>query len=331
LFSYAVVPVEETHFPPKGDNVPVVHLPPSSTSPYPEPVYQVLPVAEPARKHPPYGAGSRRFRRRRKLPWKLEKHGLESLGYLFREPRILAWLIGGLGLGTAIGSALFLLLVSSEPENMAFLFLWAGFPLYVLCFLGGFWNGVLGSAMAGEAGVVRWPGINVPLILRGCWRCLWCFLAGPVVPLAAGFYFWLNAGDLTTLDWWIMAELVFVSANYWLFSFLAVVDKDSCRQATPANVIRMIRQLGWHSVLAALLMFTWTVIHGLWGLDALRELHRFIGSGWFWLWFCSISAVFWMTCLLRWLGVRTFRNRNKDAAVAVAEPLWSPRLPPASV
>jgi len=319
VFAYTVVPVEETFSPPT----------PASA----EPVYQVLPVADtaPAYRQRYDHRELIRRRRRQRLPWTLERHGLESLGYLFREPRILGWLIGGLGLGTAIGSTLFLLLTSNEPESMVFLLLWMGFPIYVLCFVGGFLDGVLASATQGEAGVVRWPGFNVALILRGCWRCLWCFLAGPIVPLAAGAYFWLHAGDLATVDWWIMAELVFVSSTYWLFSFLAVVQNDSIWQATPANVLKVIRQLGWHAALAAVLMFAWTVIHGLWALDALRELHRFIGTGWFWLWLCSIFAVYWMTCLLRWLGVRSYRCRIKDAPPVIARVLWTPQLPPASI
>jgi hypothetical protein len=330
-FSYQAVPVEETFSPPR--QAPPVAQPPLSPHPEPEPIYQVLPVGNPAPEYRrPHGRRDPiRRPRRRRLPWTLEKHGLEALAYLFRDPRLMAWLIGGLGLCTAIGSALFLLLTSPEPESVIFLLLWAGFPLYGLCFICGFWNCVLSSATAGEAGVVRWPGFNVRLILEGCGRCAWCFVAGPVVPLAVGFYFWLNAGDLATLDWCILAELVFVSACYWLFSFLAVVEKDSIWQATPANVLRVIRQLGWYSLLTVVLMFAWAVFHGLWALDALKELHRFIGSGWLSLWICSMFAVYWMTCLLRALGVRSYRCRLKNAPAEATPALWTPRLPPAPI
>ena len=96
-------------------------------------------------------------------------------------------------------------------------------------------------------------------------------------------------------------------------------------------MLRVIRQLGWHALLTVVLMFAWAVIHGFWALDALKEFHHTIGSGWFWLWLCSMSAVFWMTCLLRALGVRSYRCRLKDAPAEAAPALWTPRLPSASI
>jgi hypothetical protein len=328
--AYQAIPIEETFTRPIVDAVPVARPVPAPDSA--EPIYQVLPVVETAPEDRRLYAMPALIRRRRsrRVPWTLEKNGMESLAYLFREGRLVAWLIGGLALATAIGSALFIFLTSPEPESAVFVLPWAGFPLYGLCFICGFWNGVLKSATAGEAGKVFWPGLKVRLILEGCGRCLWCLLAGPVVPLAAAYYFWLNSGDLTTLDWCILAELVFVAASYWLFSFLAVAEKDSIWYATPANVLRVIRVLGWHSLLTVILMFVWAVVHGLWALGALSEMHRFIGSGWFSLWWCSVFAVYEMTCLLRALGVRFYRCRL-GAPAGATPALWTPRLPAAPV
>jgi hypothetical protein len=276
---------------------------------------------------PPIVAALRR--RRRRIPtWNLERYGLECLAYPFHEPQLLAWAGGGLGLGTAIGAALFLFLTSSVPETgLLLLPIFGWVPLCTVDVVCGFWNCVIASALIGEAGVVRWPGANLPRILQGLGRCLWCLIAGPMLPIAAGIYFWLNAGELTTLDWLILLELAFLAATYWLFALVAVVKNDTILAAIPSAVVRLVRELRWYSLWAAGLMCAWLLVHGLWLLDAAKELHHFVGFGWISLWLCSASAFYWMTCLLRWMGLRIFWNRGKQKNEVV---LWSGQLPEAS-
>jgi hypothetical protein len=180
------------------------------------------------------------------------------------------------------------------PLLLAFLLL----PGYACAFL----DCTLTSAAAGEARNVRWPGTNVGLVVKSALTWLICFLAGPVVPAVAGFFYWLDCGDPDALDWVILAELGAVAVGYWLLLLLAVSRGDRLLDANPARVEELVNRLGHRLVLAVFAASLVALAHGYWLLAALLELHRDL-SGLALLAGCWVSVLFLATFLFRLLGV----------------------------
>jgi hypothetical protein len=260
-------------------------------------------------------------RRRRRRPWNLETHPSHFLAYPLRAWPLIAWL--GAALTVSIGVLVVAIVdaPATAPSVKPPWFVAAFLPFLVVCYLCGLWNSVLTSAVAGEAGVVRWPGKDLRVVGRGVVRCFGCFLAGPVVLAAVAYWFWLDAGDLAIIDWLILGELSLIAAGYWLLALLVVAERNGLRHATPLNVLASIRRLRIRGLVGA--VFFWLVIalHALWSFDILGELHTQSVGPWLSLWACCTSLLFWMTLLLRWLGVRSFMSRvGKSKATSAFTP-----------
>jgi len=128
-------------------------------------------------------------------PWPLETCWDQCLLYPLRAWFLLLYLAGGLAGLT--GAAVLTLLDPLGPP--AFLdrqqWSWPGFcllALLVLAYACGLLQCALSSGLAGEAGKVRWPACDLLLVLRSAGIWLLCFLAGPVVLVAGGFFYWLH-------------------------------------------------------------------------------------------------------------------------------------------
>ena len=259
----------------------------------------------------------RRPRPRKRIRlWKLETRWDQCLRYPVYAWRILGGLSAVLAVGLTI--TLFVLMNVLQGRMGPEAWFWFVLPLLGGGYIGAFLHCVVTSAAAGEAGVVRWPGNDVALIVRGFGRCVGCLLAGPVFPLAGALVFWFYAGDLGFVDWLILVELVCAAAIYWVFAFLAVTEKDGVRHATPVNILDVIRRLRWSALGGAVTVCVCTFLHGLWTLEALAGLHRTVFAL-FSLGLCSASALFWLTFLLRWLGVCSFLSRTMQVKLLAAE------------
>jgi hypothetical protein len=236
--------------------------------------------------------------RRLRRAWRIETRWYHCLLYPLR-----AWpLVLGLAVVlTGLTGVTVLALPDMVDLPLAQVFLMI--PLLVLGYACGFLDCVLASATAGEVRHVHWPGGNVSLALKSCGTWLACFLAGPVVPAGAGFWYWLHCGDPEALDWLILAELVAVTVGYWLLALLAVSQKGRLRDANPASVADLAFRLGYRAPAATLLATGLVIGHGLPALAAVEEIQHGGGAGWLVLGGCWASGLFWATFLLRLLAV----------------------------
>jgi hypothetical protein len=238
--------------------------------------------------------------------WALEQHWYQCLLYPFRAWPLVLGLAAALTVLTG-ATALVLPEVLVElrggpahrwlvcvPVLLAFFLL----PGYACAFL----DCTLTSAAAGEARNVRWPGANLGLVVKSTITWLVCFLAGPVLPAVAGFFYWLYCGDPDALDWLIMAELGVLAVGYWLLLLLAVSRRDRLRDANPARVEELVNRLGHRLVVVVLAASVIALAHGYWLLAALLELHRDFSAALLLLG-CWLSALFLDTFLFRLLGV----------------------------
>jgi hypothetical protein len=256
---------------------------------------------------PPKQARTPRLRRRRQL----ETRWTECLIYPFLSWRLL--LILALML-TVLSACLVLLL----PEMPRFSEMsrkeWLPYspcllvPLLIVAYTCGTLECALRSALAGEGPGAYWPGWYMKDALKSCLRWLFCFLAGPIVLIALAGYYWLYGGELTRLDWFILAELGTLAIAYWLLAIVTANESDRLRDANPLRVTQLFLRLRFRAIVPVLVVPALVFVHSLVALFALPELHRHTVLGWPMLLICWCSALFWATFLLRWLGVWCYRN-----------------------
>jgi hypothetical protein len=224
--------------------------------PSPQPFDPSAVAPEPAAPQPfdpghaePQGARDRPPpRRARGRGWPLEQHWYESLLYPCRAVPLVLGLAAALTVltgGLAMGLPEVLDELRAGPAQrwlfcLPVLLVLPLIPGYACAFL----DCTLASAAAGEARYVRWPAANFGLIMKSAAAWLGCLLAGPVVPAAVGFFYWLDCGDPDILDWLIVAELGILAVGYWLLLLLVVNRRDRLRDANPARVADLVDRLG---------------------------------------------------------------------------------------
>jgi len=194
------------------------------------------------------------------------------------------------------------------PPWWIWLVVWVA-PFLTLGYVCGFLQCVLVSAAAGEVGFVRWPGLDLRVLIRALTAWTACFLAGPIVFAATAFGFWLYAGDPTWVDWFIIAELCVVGTCHWLLALVAVHQGDRLRDANPLRVGDVIRRLGYPVVLAALGAAAVSLGFGLLVVQTLPSVHEESLQGWLLLWLGWLGGLGWLTFFFRLLGIWCFQSR----------------------
>ena len=250
-----------------------------------------------------------RFRRR----WPLEKHWFEFLSYPLRALPLA--LILAMAWATLIA-----ILSELMPDRWYTVEILACAPLLMITFmLFGYTvallQGTYAAARAGKAGFLVWPGRNMTLTVRGGVQGLLAFLAGPVVPAVVGYIFWVESGELQTIDWLILWDLGLAAVGYWALALLAVQEDNRLRDLHPAKVMNLARQIGFRAPLFALLIALPVVGKSLQTLGAFDRPGR-SSDGWLLLVMSWTGQLAWMLLLLRWFGVSRFRAVDHAARQA---------------
>jgi hypothetical protein len=175
------------------------------------------------------------------------------------------------------------------------------FPLLVIGYACGFLRCVLASALAGEAGEIRWPGYDVLLILKSTLIGAICFLEGPALLTGIAYFFWLEGGDLAIGDWAILWELLVVAVAHFSVLFLAVCLSNRVRDANPVRLVELVIQLGWRGRIIVLGGALLLVGDGMLILDALGSVKD--TSGWLPLFGWWAAGFYVLTLFFRWLGL----------------------------
>jgi hypothetical protein len=244
----------------------------------------------------------RRKSRRQWQAWPLETRWHQCLFY----PLLAFPLVLGLALLFTIMSGVTVLNwpnIVELPEQEPYLW-WLPcvlFPLLLVGYACGFYRCALASALAGEAGEIRWPGYDVLLVLKSTLISLVCFLEGPVLLTGIAYFFWLQGGDPTLGDQLILWELLVVAVAYFCVLFLAVCLGNSLRDANPARLVELIIELGWRGRIIVLGGALLLVGDGLLVLDALGSLQP--SSGWLPLFGWWAAGFYLLTLFSRWLGL----------------------------
>jgi hypothetical protein len=244
----------------------------------------------------------------RRYEWPLEKRWYECLVYPIRALPVLLPLAGLLTLLSATAVLGLPLLVEAEPPPglVGWLAIGAGVllaALTVFAYTCGFLQCVFFLSSVGEAREVLWSGRDLAVVPKATARWLFCFLAGPVVPAAGAFFYWLRGGDFGVLDWIIFVELVMVAAGYWLLAILAANRRDRLFDANPLRVAELVEGVGPRVVWAAALVGVFVLAHG-WGIFlALGQTHANLLGGLVLLFFCWFGLLFGTTFVFRLVGL----------------------------
>jgi hypothetical protein len=177
---------------------------------------------------------------------------------------------------------------------------------YVLAFL----HCVFVSSAAGEVQYVSWPGRDFGMVVKATVIWLACFLAGPVVPAAAGLWLWLHWGDPVLVDKLIMAELGIVTVTYWILAFVSVGQTGRLRDVNPLRVADVAHELGVIAILVVFAGACLAIAHTYWACTAIIKLEHDAGVGLLSLTACWLSAMYWATFLMRYVGLRRYHKRE---------------------
>jgi hypothetical protein len=164
------------------------------------------------------------------------------------------------------------------------------------------------SALAGEGCAPCLPRWKAPDPMISFVRWLFCFFAGPIVPAGLAVYFCIYGGDLTAVDWGIVAELSVVAVGYWFLCIVSANERNRLRDANPVRVAQLVQRLTYRAIVPLLIAPALGFGHVLLGYFALATLHEKIFVGWLLLACCWGSALFWSAFLFRLLGVWCFRT-----------------------
>jgi hypothetical protein len=181
-------------------------------------------------------------------------------------------------------------------------------PVLLISYACGSVECALTSALAGQGRGVYYSMRQVGLALRSGMRWLFCFLAGPAALIVFAGYYWLNAGDLTQLDWLILGELGVVAIAYWLLAVVAITESNRFRDANPVAVLRLVDRLGYRAAVPVLLAPIVLLAHVYVGFWALMQLHQHALVGLLLLACCWGGVLFFATFVFRLLGVWCYRT-----------------------
>ncbi len=242
--------------------------------------------------------------------WPLEKHWIEFLSYPLRALPLalilaMAWATLIAILGAMMPDRWDALEILPRAPVLMIVFMLFG---YTVAFL----QGTYAAARTGQAGFLVWPGRNMTVTVRGGVQGLLAFLAGPVLPAVVGYIFWVESGELQTIDWMILWQLGLVAVGYWALAMLAVQEDNRLRDLHPAAVMKLARQIGFRAPLFAVLIALPVVGQSLQTLGALDRPDRSAG-GWLLLVMSWTGQLAWMLLLLRWFGVSRFRAGGRGA------------------
>jgi hypothetical protein len=248
--------------------------------------------------------------------WTLERHWPEFLAYPVRAlPHVLIL--------SATMATLITILSHMMRDGWGMTEIVAHAPVLVPVLLAGFL--VLGYTVAflqvtyeaasdGKAGFVAWPGFDMRATVRSGVQGLLGFLAGPVVPAAGGFLFWLFSGEPQALQWLVLWALALMTVAYWALALLSVQQTNRLRDLHPATVVKVARQFGFRAVLTAVVIALPVVGPVLRTLGEL-ESPWLSAAGWLILALYWTGQMSWMVLFLRLFGVMRFRA--SDDAVSV--------------
>ena len=112
---------------------------------------------------------------------------------------------------------------------------------YILLFFGR----VLAAGAFGEDDHPRWPDWDMHEIAEGLGRWIWAGVMGFALGGFPAMVYWMECGDIDTVDQFIFGDLVAIGMAYALMALAASLLHENIAAANPLAVFVAIRRVGW--------------------------------------------------------------------------------------
>lgn len=203
-----------------------------------------------------------------------------------------------------------------RPANWAYGML--GISLVLLLFVLGrtlnYFNAVL--ALAAKGKVKHEASIDFDPIgaFMGCGQWFACFLAGPAFLFGAALGYWLYCGDLSVIDWMILAELGFAGVGWWLIAILLTNVDSDLRVPMPGQVVRTAWAMGRKTIEITAIGLAVFAAHLYAGAYGIGHLHDQPVTSFALLCIAATTGLYLAAFTFRRLGLAYYRCQHRAAA-----------------
>jgi hypothetical protein len=186
-----------------------------------------------------------------------------------------------------------------------------GGVFYVMGHTFHYFNAILEMASHGQT--KHEPGIGCTALgaLVSCGHWLSCFLAGPALLFAGAVGYWLYCGDLTIIDWSILAELCFAGVAWWLIALLLTNIDETLRVASPAQVLRTALTMPGEGAAITILATVIFLGHFFAAAYAIAQIHVTPLTAFPLLWACWSSGFYLTAFSFRRLGLTYYLAQRR--------------------
>src|SRR5580704_6304512 len=186
-----------------------------------------------------------------------------------------------------------------------------GGVFYVMGHTFHYFNAILEMASHGQT--KHEPGIGCTALgaLVSCGHWLSCFLAGPALLFAGAVGYWLYCGDLTIIDWSILAELCFAGVAWWLIALLLTNIDETLRVASPAQVLRTALTMPGEGAAITILATVIFLGHFFAAAYAIGQIHVTPLTAFPLLWACWSSGFYLTAFSFRRLGLTYYLAQRR--------------------
>lgn len=208
-----------------------------------------------------------------------------------------------------------------RPGNWAYGMLGISF-VFLLFVLGrtlNYFNAVLALAAQGKVKHEASIDFDPMGALLGCGQWLACFLAGPAFLFGSALGYWLYCGDLTVIDWIILAELAFAGVGWWLVAILLTNVDNTLRVPMPRQVIRLAWGMGRKTVELTALASAVFVTHLFAATYGIGHLHDQPVTSFALLCVAATTGLYLTAFTFRRLGLAYYRCKRRPAANELRE------------
>ena len=190
----------------------------------------------------------------------------------------------------------------------------------VMGYIGLFLGRILASSAFGEDDHPRWPDWDNHEVGEGLGRWLWAALMGVAVGGLPAITYWINCGDVDTVDRFIFGDLAAIGTAYALMALAASLLHENILAANPVAVVVAIGRVGWDYVSPCLIAGLGIVSAVVaWRFVLFRApdiLVAVLG-----LWACWVWALYQAIVIFRALGL-TYHKHTDDLGWFRRPPRW---------
>ena len=190
----------------------------------------------------------------------------------------------------------------------------------VVGYLGLFFGRVLAASAYGEDDHPRWPDWNIHEIGEGLGRWIWAGLMGVVIGGFPALAYWINCGEVDTVDQFIFADLAGLGLAYTLMALALALLHENLLSANPVAVVVAIKRVGWDyvgpclisglGIVSAILAWRFVLFH------APNIMIGVVG-----LWACWVWGLYQTMLISRILGL-TYHKHTDDLGWFRRPPRW---------